>query len=166
LRLPDESTINDEPGGHPWCVLDLGSTSWNVYEKFITICHLILPFVLNLLSMIGFILYKIKLELTSTKKGNKDGKFVVIKKQLLKYKPIIISPIITLILEIPRFVLTFTLACIDHAWERYVYLIGYLISFVPLTGVLFIYIVPSPKYKEELQTIVKKTFCRSLFRSV
>jgi hypothetical protein len=165
LRLFDEPTMNDEPRGHPWCVLNLSSTSWNIYEKFINVFHLVIPFVLNLLSMIGFIVHKTNVEFKLVTKVNSDSRFVIIKKQLLKYKPIIISPTIILILEIPRFVLTFTLACIDHAWQRYAYLIGYLISFLPLTGVLFIYILPSPKYREELKTIVKKRFRIPLFKS-
>jgi hypothetical protein len=166
LTLFDEPTINDEPRGHPSCVLDFGSSSWNIYEKIINICHLILPFIFNLLSMIVFILYKTKLELTSTVRKTKDTTFFIIKEQLLKYRLLIISPTVILFLEISRFVLTFTLACIEHAGQRYVYLIGYLISFFPLTAVLFIYILPSPKYKKQLQIFVKKNFRMSLFRTV
>jgi hypothetical protein len=165
LVLVDELTLNDEPAGHPCCVLDLASTSWNIYEKIINICHLIIPFILNLLSMIGFISHKTKFELKSGIRKNKDTRIFIIKEQLLKYKPLTISPIVILILEIPRFVLTFILACIDHPWQRYVYLTGYFISFLPLTGVLFIYILPSPKYKNELQKVVKKTFRISLFKN-
>lgn len=126
LRLSDEQTMNDELRGHPWCVLDLPSTSWNIYEKSITLCHLVVPFMLNLFSIIGFIFYKTKLQLTSITKENQDSTLAVIRKQISKYKPIVISPTVILILEIPRFVLTFTLACIDHDWQRYVYLVGYL----------------------------------------
>ena len=153
--------MNDEPRGHPWCVLHLDSTSWNIYEKSLTLFHIIMPFICNLLSIVAFIFYKTRFELTSVTKDNKQSKFLAMKKQIYKYKPIIVSPTVILILEFPRFVLTFTLACIDHAWQRYVYLIGYLISFLPLTGVLFIYILPSPKYREELQNSVKKIFRRS-----
>jgi hypothetical protein len=87
------------------------------------------------------------------------------KEQLLKYKPLIISLLVILIFEIPRFVFTFTLACIEHSWQRYVQLAGYFISFLPLTGILFIYILPSPKYKKQLQTFAKKTFRISLFKT-
>jgi hypothetical protein len=120
--LFDQLTLNDEPQSHPLCVLDFGSSSWNIYEKCINIFHFVMPFVLNLISIIGFILHKTKFEFTSTTKWNTDGRFIVIKKQLLKYKSLIISPAVILILEIPRFVLTFTLACIDHAWNRYYFI--------------------------------------------
>jgi hypothetical protein len=165
LVLVDELTLNDEPAGHPWCILDLATTRWNIYEKIINICHLIIPFILNLLSVTGFILHKTNFELTSATRKNKDTRYVIMKEQLLKYKPLIISPLVILILEIPRFVFTFTLACIEHPWQRYVHLASYLISFLPLTGVLFIYILPSPKYKKQLQAFVKKRFRISLFKT-
>ena len=58
-------------------------------------------------------------------------------------------------MEIPRLILTFTLACIDKTWQRYVYLI----SFLPLTGVVFIYVLPSPKYRKQFQIIGRKICC-------
>jgi len=165
LKLVDEITLNNEPKGYPWCILDLAATRWLIYEKFINICHLIMPFILNLLSIIAFISYRIKFELATATRKNKKTRFFIIKEQLFKYKPIIISPLVILILEIPRFIFTFTLACIEYPWQRYVHLIGYLISFLPLASVLFIYILPSPKYKQELQAILKKRFRLSLFKT-
>jgi hypothetical protein len=126
---------------------------------------LVLPLILNLLSIILFLLRKIKSELTTTLREAKSSKFVILKEQLLKYKPVLIGTMIIIILEIPRFVLTFALACIEQTWQRYVYLTGYLISFLPLTGILFIYVIPSPKYKEQLRKIMKKIFPRSFFRN-
>jgi len=165
LKLVDEITLNDEPQGHPSCVLDLAGTSWIIYEKVINICHLIIPFILNLLSIIAFISYRTKFELTTATRKNKDTRFFIVKEQLLKYKSLIVSPVVILIMEIPRFIFTFILACIEYPWQRYVHLVGFFISFLPLTGVLFIYILPSPKYKKQLQIIIKKRFHLSLFKT-
>jgi len=161
----DAETLNNRKPGHPWCILDFESTSWNIYEKFINIIHLALPLILNLLSILLFLLRKTKSELRTTIRKAKSSKFSILKEQLLKYQPLLIDTVIIIILEIPRFILTFALSCIEHPWQRYMYLTGYLISFLPLTGILFIYIIPSPKYKESLRTIMKKTFCRSFFRN-
>ncbi len=148
LGLVDAPTLNNRNKGHPWCVLNFKSTSWNIYEKFINIIHLVLPLILNLLSIILFLLRKTKSELRKTIRRPEGSKFHASKEQLLKYKPLLISTIIIIILEISRFVLTFVLACIEHTWQRYMYLTGYIISFLPLTGILFIYVIPSPKYKK------------------
>ena len=153
LTLADEPGFDDEPQGHPWCVLDFGKTSWSVYEKVINIGHLIIPFILNLLSIITFIWQRIHFELTSTTRKNKASRFAIIKEQLLKYKSILIGTMTVIVLEIPRFILTFTLACIDQTWQKYIYLFGYLVSFLPLAGLVFIYVMPSPKYKRQFKII-------------
>lgn len=76
----------------------------------------------------------------------------------------IISITIIIILEIPWFVLIFVLVCIRHDWQRYVYLIGYLISFLPLIGIVFIYIKPSPKYRTQYQSIMTNKFRIPFFK--
>ncbi len=63
---------------------------------------------------------------------------------------------IIILLEIPRFILIFTLSCFKHTWERYLYLIGYSLSFLPLSSILFIYIVPSPKHNKQLKLFITK----------
>ena len=162
LILVDEPGFDGEPQGHPWCVLDFGSSLWNVYDKAINVCHLIIPFILNMLSIIVFILQRTNFELTSTTRKTKASRYTIIKEQLLKYKSVLIGTMSVIILEIPRLVLTFTLACIDKNWHRYMYLLGYLISFLPLVGLVFIYIIPSPKYNQQFKTIVGKL--SSLYR--
>ena len=156
LILVDKLTITNEEEGHPWCVLDFNLTSWNIYEKFINIFHLLMPLLINLISLSLFLLRKTNTEIISTIKRPGKSPFVIFKEQLLKYKPLIISTIIIIVLEIPRFIFTFSLSCIQYPWQRYAYLIGYLISFLPLTGILFIYIIPAPKYQKDFRRIIKK----------
>ena len=155
----DAATLNNRKPGHPWCVLDFRSTSWNIYEKCINIIHLVVPLVLNSLSILLFLLRKIKFESKTATRKAESSKFFILKEQLLKYQPLLMGTLIVIILEIPRFVSTFALSCIERTWQRYVYLTGYLISFLPLTGILFIYVRPSPKYKKQLQTIMKNKLC-------
>ena len=162
LRLVDEPSFGHETQGHPWCVLDFDKTSWNTYEKVINLCHLLIPLILNILSIIIFLSYKVNFELKLDIRENKANVYGVIKEQLLKYKALLISTTTIIILEIPRIVLTLTLACIDHPWQRYVYLIGYLISFLPLAGIVLIYVVPSPKYRKQFKIVVTRIFRISL----
>jgi hypothetical protein len=90
LGLVDAPTLNNRNKGHPWCVLNFKSTSWNIYEKFINIIHLVLPLILNLLSIILFLLRKTKSELRKTIIRRPEGsKFHASKEQLLKYKPLL-----------------------------------------------------------------------------
>ena len=159
LKLVDEPSFGHETEGHPWCVLDFGKTAWNTYEKVINLFHLIIPFIINVSSMVFFISHKTKFEMTSVIRKNKSSMYTIIKEQLLKYKPLLVGTTVITVTEIPRFILTFTLACIDYKWKRYVYLIGYLISFLPLAGVTFIYVIPSPKYRKQFRVVVRKAYC-------
>jgi hypothetical protein len=57
LILVDEPTLNGGKQGHSWYILELKSTSWNIYEKVINIFfNLIGTMILNLISIMFFIL--------------------------------------------------------------------------------------------------------------
>ncbi len=114
---------------------------------------------LNIISIFVFIFYRTKFELTATVRQPNISKSTAIRQQVLKYKSIIISTITIIVLEIPRFIIIFTLACIEYDWQRYLHLTGYLLSLVPFITILFIYIVPSPKYKKQLKVLLKKIVC-------
>jgi hypothetical protein len=77
LILTDAPTTKNELSGHSWCVLDFESSSWNIYEKCINIIHLVLPFILNLLSLILFLLRKTKSEFTTTIRKAESSKLFV-----------------------------------------------------------------------------------------
>ena len=156
LILTDEIIYTGQPQGHPWCVLHFQSTLWNNYEKVINICHLVIPLIFNISSVMFFLLRRTQVELTSTVRKDKRTRQSVLIEQILKYKPLLISTIMIILLQIPRFVLTFTLSCFKHRWQRYVHLFGYLLSFLPLSAILFIYILPSPKHYQEFKAVCKR----------
>ena len=166
LILVDEISFTGQTQGHPWCVLNFQSNAWNIYEKFINICHLVLPLILNVASIIFLIFKRATYELKSTMRKDKRTRFSTMKEQIVKYKPLIIGTMINVLLEIPRFISTFTLSCIEHAWQRYLYLAGYLLSFVPLSSILFIYIITSPKHHQELQITIKNIFSRKSIQTI
>ncbi|CAF1031787.1 unnamed protein product [Didymodactylos carnosus] len=159
LNLVDEPTIAANIQGHPWCLLNFNLKWLNSYEIFMNLFHLILPFSINLASTILFLLYIIKKELLSSINKTKNKlKSTIIKEQLLKYKPIIISPLLIILSELPRLILTFVLACIEYKWQIYLYFFGYLASLLPLTATLFIYVLPSPNYKKKFNSFLRSRF--------
>ena len=155
LVLVGEPILYSERIRHLWCILQFNSNRWNIYEKFINIFHLFVPLLLNLISIISFLCYKIKFQLTlstTTTSSNKNC-CRTLQNQLSKYKTVFISTFLIILLEIPRCVVTLFYACITHQWHRSILLIVNLISFLPLTTLLFIFILPSPKYKQHLQAL-------------
>lgn len=160
LILVGEPIIHSDRIRHPWCILQFHSDRWNIYEKFINIFHLLAPLLLNLISIISFLCYKIKFQLTfSATTTSSNNKFcTILQNQLSKYKSVVISTFLIILLEIPRCIVTFFCACMVHQWHRSILVIVHLISFLPLTTLLFIFILPSPKYKQHLQALLLTCF--------
>lgn len=147
---------------HPWCILHFHSNRWNIYEKFINIFHLLTPLLLNSISIVSFLFYKIRFQLTSsTTKTSKKQFCAILRYQLLKYKSVVISTLLIVILEMPRCLVTFFYACIIHRWHRPILLSVHLLSFLPLTALLFIYILPSPKYNQSLRALLLAWFSKN-----
>ncbi len=65
-------------------MLDFNLTQWNIYEKFINIFHLTASLILNIMSIICFLLYKTKLELVSMIRKAGNSRFAVIIAQLFE----------------------------------------------------------------------------------
>ncbi len=73
---------------------------------------------------------------------------------------LIISPLILIILALPRIIFAFILDCMKSARDPVtLYLIGYFISFIPPILLFVVFVLPSELYvKEFKQTIVNQRF--------
>jgi hypothetical protein len=56
-----------------------------------------------------------------------------------------------------RLIFSFTLVCITHQWQKYVYLTAYFISFTPLMATFPIFVLPAKIYKTEFNTVIEQT---------
>jgi hypothetical protein len=138
-----------------WCILKISNHSLN-YESTINIFHFILPYSINLILPIIWILTLTKNKSTLHKNTSTWSN---LKKVLSDYKHTIITNYILVLLNTPRFISIFYLTCIQLKWQNTVYNISYLLSLIPLLTNIFIFVLPSPKYRPELfnfiQCIVK-----------
>ena len=66
-------------------------------------------------------------------------------------KSFLIGPSFIICFSLPRLIVSFAFACIKHLWQQYLYLTGCLVSFIPLTGTIFIFVLPSPIYRKILK---------------
>ena len=164
MFLVGEPSLHSDRPRHPWCILRFSSNSWNTYEKFISIFHLVTPLMINLISITSFLVYKIKFQFTMAKRNGPKSLCSVIRDQLVKYRPILIGTMVVILLELPRCVLTLVYGCVQSRWQRYLYLNVYLISYIPLIGIVLIYILPSPKYRQHCKFLLR-THCRYRNRS-
>jgi hypothetical protein len=69
--------------------------------------------------------------------------------QFRQYRHFIITPILLVILAVPRAVIAFTVDCMKSARNPWLFLMGYFTSFMPPLLTFIIFILPSEMYKKE-----------------
>ncbi|CAF1375767.1 unnamed protein product [Didymodactylos carnosus] len=149
----------DDPSqapGHYWCVAEYKEKWIEVYEQTTNIINMIAPFLINLVTTIILLITVVRRKVTSlTNDKNKDA-FQLLKEHLSLYKAFIISPFLIIVLELPRLVLLFSLACIQFEWQKHLYLSSYLISQLPFVLTLLIFVVTKRSYRQELMKLSMK----------
>ncbi len=136
-----------------WCTLKFLDHSLLNYESARNILNFILPYFINLILPIIWIL-------TLTKQKSTLHKNITIwmnfKNVLSTYKHTLISCYILVLFNTPRFIFTFYLTCIRLQWQHTAYIIAYFLSLVPLMTNLFIFVLPSPKYRPECFSFIQR----------
>jgi len=135
---------------HAMCIIQYSHSLQN-YNTFTLFFHLLLPFVTNLCSALFIIFGTARLR--SGAKKNQTFKAHIIK-QMKEHKQLLISPVILLILAVPRLILSLISGCVDPSSNPWLYLCGYFISYTPPMLIFVVFILPSELYtktfKEEI----------------
>jgi hypothetical protein len=151
-------------GRYTWCIAQFKSVHWRTLASVLSIIHLLGPFLVNLFST-GILIVAISRQKINVQKNKNPQTFtVVLHQQIARYKHLIISPVVLLILALPRLIITLGSLCIDTTWRNYIFLAGYFISFIPFMTTLFIFIIPAPVYQDELKLCLsrmRRLFCKS-----
>ena len=147
-RLVDDDNDNEK---RIWCIISY-SKSLEKFNKFIHIFHFIIPFLINILSSIIIILMSTKRRKTIQKDQSYKNLLI---EQIQQHRHLLISPIILVILSLPRLILSFISNCMKSNKNPWLSLIGYLISFIPPMLTFIIFVLPSKLYKEQFQKTIK-----------
>ena len=163
VHVPINCQLIEDPrlGRYTWCVSKLGSVELQRFTSIVAIVQLLGPFILIFLSTGTLIVIITRQKLNVRQNGHRQSFLAALREQVDRYKHLIISSVCLLILTLPRLFVSFGSLCIDGSWQNYVFLAGYLISFVPFVATLAIFVVPSPVYQNELQ-LISIRFCRAL----
>lgn len=139
-----------ETENHILCVVHY-SRSVQDYNTAILFFHLIAPFIANLFSALYIIFGTARQRsITRTKQSYKEH----VLEQLSKHKQLVISPIVLLILSLPRLIFSLISGCVEASKYPWLYLCGYFISFTPSILIFVVFVLPSQVYM--------KTFKESL----
>jgi hypothetical protein len=141
---------NYETENHVLCVINY-SRSVQDYNTVILFFHLIAPFVANLFSALYIIFGSARQR--SVARTHQTYKEHVLE-QLSEHKQLLISPVVLLILSLPRLVISLVSGCVNASNNPWLYLCGYFISFTPSMLMFVVFVFPSKLYM--------KTFKESL----
>ena len=149
-------------GRFTWCITKVSSRRLQKFKSTLSIIHILSPFVIHSLSSATLIATLARTKI-AVRKGKADQSFAdVLREQISHHKQLLISPMILLILALPRLIISLGSLCVDTSWRHYAFLAGYFISFAPIMLTLFVFIVPAPVYRDEL----KKYFSHVRFCSI
>ena len=109
-----------------WCVFQ-HSQSIQIYNTIIILIHFLGPFCANVFSAF-FIIFATtrRRAITQTRLTYNQH----LREQFKEHKNLIISPIVLVILAIPRLIISISSQCVKVSHNSWLYLIGYLVSFL------------------------------------
>jgi hypothetical protein len=145
--IDEESNNDDDNVKRTWCIVNYGSVL-QVYNSMINTIHFFGPSMINLISSIILI----------TKKSRQQSKIhkqraykEILIEQLKENKHLLTAPIVLFVLALPSIILTFVSKCMKSSNDAWLFLVGYLISFVPPMLTFIVFILPSKFYKKEFR---------------
>jgi hypothetical protein len=134
-----------------WCVFHY-SSSIHIYNTIILIFHFVGPFVINLFSFL-FIIFRGSRQRATTHRRHTYRQHL--RKRLIGHKNLIISPIILVVLALPRLIISFLSGCVKVSHNAWLYLLGYFISFIPSMSIFFVFVLPSKFYRKQFKESTK-----------
>jgi hypothetical protein len=137
--------IDDKEEQRTWCITEYTPFA-QTYDWTINIFHFLSPFLVNIIS--AFIIIISTFQVRSNVQ-NKNTIIQQLNKQFRQHRHLLISPLILVILAIPRLIISLSSKCMKSARNPWFYLIGYFISYIPSTLTFFVFVLPSDVYKAE-----------------
>jgi hypothetical protein len=143
---------NDYEEKRIWCVVTY-SSGLQVYNSIMNIFHFIVPFIINLLSAIFIIKKTAGLRNRINPQQNPQQ---ILHMQIQRHSRILISPIVLIVLAIPRLILSLVSGCMKSIDDAWMFLIGYYISFLPPLLTFIVFVIPSKTYGKKFRKTIRQ----------
>ena len=143
--------VDDSEEERVWCVLK-HTFAIETYNRIILLFHSIAPFCANLFSAL-FIIFSGARRATRVQKRLNYRQHLAA--QFEEHKSLVISPIVLVILTVPRIWIAFLSGCVKVSHNVWLYLSSYLISFIPSMSIFFVFVCPSSFYREQFKESFK-----------
>ena len=129
------------------------SRSVQTYNTITLFVHLVVPFLLNLCSAL-FIIFGTARQRSTTHNNQTLREHIL--KQINEHKQLLISPIILLIMALPRLIISLVSGCVDPSNNPWLYLCGYFTSFIPPMLIFAVFVLPSELYWKTFKDSITK----------
>ncbi|CAF1534783.1 unnamed protein product [Adineta ricciae] len=135
-----------------WCVVTY-STNLHIYNSIINTIQFFVPFMINFISALILITKKSRQQSNiETKRNFKE----ILHENYRQYKHLFISPVILVILALPRLIISYVSKCMKSSNDSWLFLCGYFISFIPAMLTFIIFVLPSKYYKKEFHKSINQ----------
>ncbi|CAF2986944.1 unnamed protein product [Rotaria sp. Silwood2] len=155
-HLNQYKLINHSSNLHPWCILENESNEQS-FMQYISLIHQISPFCINVIAALVIIISIDR----SKAHIHQCSALDTLKQQARQQKDLLLGPFICFLTQLPQIIVLFLDICIydEQLWFVHLTLITYYISFTPQLNLFFLYVLPSPLFKDLLftETIIGKT---------
>ncbi|CAF3712463.1 unnamed protein product [Adineta steineri] len=141
-RLLDDD--DDDNNKRIWCISTY-VPALQLFNSIVNIFHFFGPFIINL-SSASIIITVIARQQKILHPGQSYQ--TLIREEFQHHSHLFISPLILLILAIPRLIISFTSGCMTSNNNAWLLLTGYFISFIPSMITFIIFVFPSKVYKQ------------------
>lgn len=133
------------PNSNIWCVQEIPSNEQILFH-ILSIAYQFLPFLLNILSAFIIILTTSR----SSAASHHLSPWNTLLAQTRKRTNILLGPSICFLSQLPALIMLFLNPCTydDNQWFSHVALMTYYLTFIPHVSLFFLYILPSPLYKQ------------------
>jgi hypothetical protein len=141
------------PNLNTWCIQEISVHQQTLFQ-ILSIVHQLIPFFVNVLSALAIIITIGR----SKAACHHLPQRVTVVQQARKRVDLLLGPFICFISQLPQLIMLFLNPCTynDNQWFSHITLIAYYITFTPHMSLFFIYILPSPLYKELFITIIRR----------
>ncbi len=148
-RLIDDNENDEE---RIWCIITY-SSHFQIFNSIINIVHFFLPLIINFMSPI--IIIKVQIKQRFIVQPDQIYRRVFYE-QCQRHSHLLIASVVLVILSIPRLIISFISTCLkSNNQNSWLFLFGYLISFIPLVLHFILFVLPSKLFKEEFQKCLK-----------
>ncbi|CAF1061003.1 unnamed protein product [Adineta steineri] len=134
------------------CVINY-SSSLQDYNTAILFFHLVTPFIANFISAF-YIVFGTARQKSITRTKRTYIRHIL--EQFIEHKQLIISPLILLILSMPRLIISLISGCVDVSNNPWLYLSGYFISFNLSMLIFIVFVFPSKLYMKTFRESFQK----------